>query len=435
MEENNHFDMEQYIKKRILEIPQLEDRVLYKEIVGKLLLELYQYNKDSYNKLEERVLSESSSEQNNYAVYLTMTDQEHYDATDTFMYPMSEEDVHKKEISVEEINAAVQKQEPLPVYTVYLQSHASNIYRLFQEERTFSGVIQTDKKEYKATFTVRRNETYLDMVKDLYYIFAANNQPWTTVCEAYLTKMLDVYLCTAESIPDKEVIGDIKVDFEEYSHMVRRGMIPLWNLMKISEKTSTYPEPSIDKINYEHQIFAHRLNRNCGYLVMNTEVEITNIRRVNGDLLISCPVDKPCEWNLYQVNKKSGREHYPYPILGNLYKESFSGNITEMYRRSIKTKGEMARLMEAFSYDNYVRFIGMEIRETFPKEWEYSNYNMDGFIQDEIRIGSGRWALVLNFVPVEQDNYLNEDIMSFLVTQVQKMFPEYFCIGRLNKEA
>ena len=40
-------------------------------------------------------------------------------------------------------------------------------------------------------------------------------------------------------------------------------------------------------------------------------------------------------------------------------------------------------------------------------------------------------VLMLHFSPKNPEDYLNEDIMSFLVTQVQKIFPEYLCIGKL----
>lgn len=433
--ENNNFDMEQYIRKRMLEITRLKDRELYKNIVGDMLLRLYKYNQEAYRGLEERLLKESTPDQADYAIYLTMTDRKHYDATDAFMHPMREEDSREQKILTKEVNTAIQKGEPFLLYTLFLQTKTSDIRRLLREERTFTGVLRTEKREYRGTFALRLNETYLDMVKALYYIFAANNQPWTTVCEAYLTKLMDVYLCTAENIPDQDEIVEIRVDFEEYADVVRYEMIPLWNLRRITRKTSTYPNPCIDKTNYEHQIFAHLLKPDCEYLVMNTDVEITNIRRQNGDLLISCSLEKPCEWELYQVNRIERKEKYFYPVLGNRYKESFSGKITEMYRKSIKTKAEMARLMEAFSYDNYVFFRGMEIKDIPPEGWEDSNYNMDGFIQDEIRVGNNRQILHLSFSPVGGENYLNEDIMSFLVTQVQKIFPEYLCIGSLGKEA
>ena len=53
---------------------------------------------------------------------------------------------------------------------------------------------------------------------------------------------------------------------------------------------------------------------------------------------------------------------------------------------------------------------------------------MDDFIKDEIRIGTSQQTMILYFKQRKQD-YLNEDIMSFLVTQIQKLFPEYYCVG------
>lgn len=425
------FDMESYIDERMMEITELKERVLYKEIVGNLLKELCRYNENAYKELEQRVLGEEKAKQSRYAVYLTLTDLDHYDATDSFMYPMDAGDTKKREILCGDVREALKKHEELRLYTVFLKTSAANLYRILHEKREFHGVIKTENREYKGTFRVRQNEKYLKQIKDLYYIFAANYQSWTTVCEAYLMKMLDVYLCTAEDLKKGEVIREIQVDFEEYAGMVHYDIIPLWNLKQLREKTSTYPEPAIDKINYEHQIFAHRLKAGCEYLVMNTDVEITNIRRMNGDLFITCPVDRPQEWSLYQVNKDEGKGKYPYPVLSNHYKESFSGSITEMYRKSIKTKAEMARLIESFPAGDSLEFQGYEIAKETPLGWETCNYSMDGFIQDEIRIGSGQQVLIIDFAPKNPENYLNEDIMSFLVTQVQKIFPEYLCVGRL----
>lgn len=431
MGKNSNFDIEKYIDKRMMEIEHLEERVMYKEIVGDLIKKLYQYNEKAYQELEERILSENTPRQSDFAIYLTLTDLSHYDATDTFMYPLLQSDTKKREIQYEEVVHAIQKKEMLKLYTVFFQTSASNMYRLLQEERKFYGIIKTENREYKGVFQIRRNKEYLNKIKNLYYIFAANYQSWTTVCEAYLMKMADVYLESVEDMKQKETITEITVDFEEYDSIVKYDMIPLWNLKQIREKTSTYPDPSIDKVNYEHQIFSHRLESECEYLVMNTDIEITNIRRRNGDLFITCPIDRPQDWSLYQVNKRSGKEKYPYPMLSNQYKESFSGRITELYRRSIKTKAEMARLLESFPYEKELEFKGYEITEIEPDGWEACNYNMDGFIKDEIRVGNSRQVLVVAFSAKDQEYYLNEDIMSFLVTQVQKIFPEYLCLGKL----
>lgn len=431
MGNGQNFDMKTYLEKRMLEITNLDDRVLFKEIVGKMLLDVYQYNQSAYEALEEKILNECSWNQNEHAVYISMTDRHHYDATDLFMHPMLPRDTKKVEVSYDDVKKALNKGERFRLYTVFLKASVPYIYRITHEERTFKGSIKTQKREYAASFSVKQNEEYMDLIKELYYIFGANYKPWVSICEAYLTKMLDVCLCSVEQMADGEEITGIQVDFEEYHKQIHYDMVPLWNLQPLSEKTSTYPTPSIDKANFEHQIFSYRLKEGCEYLIRNTDVEITNIRRQYGDLFITCPIEKPREWQLYQINGRKGTEQFLYPILSNQYKESFSGNITEMFRKSIKTKSELARLIESFEYQDYVKFRDIHIMDDMPESCAASNYNMDGFIQDEIRIGNSSQTLVIDFDAADSNNYLNEDIMSFLVTQVQKIFAEYRCVGRL----
>ena len=257
MEDRQDFDMKHYIEKRMLEIKNLGDRMLFKEAVGEILMSVYEYNRKAYGELEKRILDECRPVQGSYAVYTSMTDIKHFDATDTFMYPMRSSDVKKTKIEYQAIQKALSAKEPIKLYTVFLQGSASQIFTLLsQKDRRFKGVVKTEKREYQAEFCVRQNTEYMDMIEELYYIFGANYQPWLTVCCAYLTKMLDVYLCSAEQMKGKEEILEIQADFEEYAGLIRYDMIPLWNLRPLTEKTSTYPNPSVDKINFEHQIFS-----------------------------------------------------------------------------------------------------------------------------------------------------------------------------------
>ena len=280
---------------------------------------------------------------------------------------------------------------------------------------------------------MRQNREYLKMIEELYVSFGINFKPWLTVCTAYLTKLLDVFLYSMEETEEGEEIKEIEVDFEEFAPRIEYRRIPLWNLKPIKEKTSTYPDPCVDKINYEHQFFSQRLKKDCGYLVRDAGVEITNIRRLNGDLFITCPIPRPCDWHLYEVHQNEKMGNYPYPVLSNQYKDTFSGSITEMYKKSIKTRGEMARLLESFEYGDYLVFSGFEILRSVPEECVPCNYNMDSFMEDEIRTGNQRPVLVICFEARDEENYLNEDIMSFLVTQVQRIFPDYCCVGRIVK--
>ncbi|MCM1183231.1 MAG: hypothetical protein NC337_07650 [Roseburia sp.] len=426
------FDMEDYIRKRMLEIPELQDRELFKEIAGDVLSAIYAYNRQAYEALEQRVLEECSPDPYRYAVCISVTDRRHYDETDRFLCPMRREDTKEVRLSCQDIKSALAENEPLKLYSVFIRGTATQVRRILRQEgRSFNGTIKTARREYRASFLLRPNTEYARLTEELYAVFGANLQPWVTVCTAYLSKFADVYLCSAEKLADNEEIAGIQIDFEEYAGQIQYDMFPLWNLWPLTEKTSTYPNPCVDKVNYEHQIFAQRLRQECGYLVRDTEAEITNIRRLKGDLYITCPIERPCEWHLYEVHQATGSEKYRYPALSNRYKESFSGSITEMFRRSIRTKAEMGRLIEAFDYGAYLTFEGFEFCEEIPQECRDANYNMDGFLADELRTGDAGRVLVIRFTAKDAADWLNEDIMSFLVTQVQRIFPDYRCVGRI----
>ena len=58
-------------------------------------------------------------------------------------------------------------------------------------------------------------------------------------------------------------------------------------------------------------------------------------------------------------------------------------------------------------------------------------YPMDDFILDELRTEKAGMAMTLTFSSPQPDHFLTMDIMSFLVSQVQSLFPEYICQGKL----
>ena len=138
MDEKQNFNMKDYIEKRMLEITDLEQRRMFKCIVGDILVHVYEYSRNAYEKLESDILEECIEDGNRYAVYISITDRESYDETDAFLYPMRPEDVKKENISCQAIKDAAGRKEPVKLFTVFLKDTASRIYSLFnQKERLF----------------------------------------------------------------------------------------------------------------------------------------------------------------------------------------------------------------------------------------------------------------------------------------------------------
>lgn len=70
-----------------------------------------------------------------------------------------------------------------------------------------------------------------------------------------------------------------------------------------------------------------------------------------------------------------------------------------------------------------------EVLEEFDGKNE--TYSMNPFIEDEIRDKRSQKKLLLCFKAGMGEEWLNRDIASFLVSEVQRLYPEYECGGML----
>lgn len=424
---DEEFDMDSYVKKRLLSIKNLESRRVFSAVVEGMFMEMSHEITAQYQGLEQRVLEEAESPVTSPDIITTILDRRLYDVTDDCLLPMRPDDMRPDEVDTAALLTSMDKHEPFYLYTVYLQADHRQVCQFDRPERSFRGVVKTQHSEYTARFHVRRNLTYRRQLAELYRIVQQNYLPWRSICAPHLYKLFDVYIDSIENWDALEPIEEAVVDFEEYTPAVRYRQVPLWNLEPVAIYTSTYPTPCVDKINYEHKIFRHELQPGIRYLVANTDAGIVNVRWNQGDLYISCSQPTPVTWEMYQCNPKPKRT-YPQRLMSNEKKPSFADKLIGVFGQPIKTKLELERLLQTYGYENDLSFKGVELVANYPDK---ETYSADEFIRDELRAGSWETAMRLDFQPADYDSYLNRDIMSYLVSIVQRHFPEYECCGRL----
>ena len=84
------------------------------------------------------------------------------------------------------------------------------------------------------------------------------------------------------------------------------------------------------------------------------------------------------------------------------------------------------RFIRGFGMENYVIYQDCAIAAQFEKEKE--TYSMNPFIEDEMRDYQAQKKLILYFTPGPEETWLQRDIASFLVSEVQRL-SEYECGG------
>ncbi|MDR5585853.1 normocyte-binding protein [Clostridium aquiflavi] len=421
------------IYEKLNEINDLNDRVMLKKILNSVFTSLEQHSEDRFNDLEERVFDEIQYLEEKYNVYSTIIDRKHLDVTNEFLFPMIEEDTEEKIYDVKTIIDNLNDNVSSEMFNVFLKCDYSIFKQFISNNSEITGIIETNKKIHKAYFKIKANTEYKEKINTLYKCFINNNIMWKTVNMPYINKIAQIFLTECEDqIDEEEEIIKINIDFGDYSKYIKYDMVPLWNIKEIKLKCAGFPVPCIDKVNFEHYISIEKEGTNHGYLVNLDEENMDYVTIKKNYITITSKISVSSPWIVYKIvnYKEDNTKKDNYEIMSNYKNVNFSNRFLFNNRYVIKTKNEIAKLINSFEVSKHLRFRDLKIEELkFDEDKE--TYAANDFIIDEIREDNIKKSLVLYFEPKNKEYYLNKDILSFLVSEIQIIYPEYKCEGRL----
>ncbi|MBB6624518.1 normocyte-binding protein [Clostridium gasigenes] len=425
--------MDNKIHEKLNEIKELGDRVLLKKIMNSVFSSLEEYSEDRFNQLEERVFNEVPYVKEKYNIYSTIIKRNKIDQTDDFLYPILLEDVEEKTYDTIKILKSIEEKKTSNMFKVFLKCDYLIFKEFISNNLNIKGVIETNKKVHEAYFKVVENKEYTDKVSRLYKSFINSNVTWTTVNNPYIHKIADVVLIGCkDKIENDESVIKIEVDFGEYNKYVEYDMVPLWNIKELKLKCNGFPMPCIDKINYEHNISIVKQGEKNGYLVDYENVDINYVTFTKESVIISSTTNETAFWNLWNIisGEENKTSKYEYELMTNKVNVNFSNKLAFQNPYTIKTKTELARVINSLKASKYLKFKDIKLEKNHLIKIK-ETYDVNDFIIDEIRDENIKKALILYFEPIDKDNYLNKDILSFLVSEIQFLYPEYECEGRL----
>ena len=427
------FDIDTYVQKRLMEMDDLKNRELFKEVIVDMLTGLYHHAQEEYRLLEERVFREVPSPQKTPKVITGLASIQEYDVTDKNLFPLDESDLAPREVVVEEMLTAVKAQEPFYLFTCFIAEDYLELQKLMAEQRVFHGIIENEYGETTADFIIKPNTRYLKKIEELYASTILNQLPWRTVNCPYLYKLFDVYVTSIETWDEEVQVKKVTVEFDEFADHVRYNVIPLWNARPVNILGNSYPQPALERGYYEHYLYRSQFKEDSEYLLRRSDWNLRGVRRLDGDIYILADGESPGDWEFWEFRPAPQKAWYSYPLMLNGQDDTFSGNMIESYGMRIKTRTEVVRFLESFPVGKNLVLADIAIRENPRKQGRepIETYSMEKFIEYEFRSGDWDRAMLLSFSPKDPDSYLNRDIMSFLTTELQHYFPEFECLGRL----
>lgn len=420
--------MKEIITDKLRKVNSLEDRKVLKDIMSNVVMELIDYQDRINKSVEEKVFGEIKKNEEDYNIYFTINNKKDIDPLDEIFFPMIYEDLNEVNMDLLDLE---NNGENIVLSTIFMKCKFKEINRLIKSNREFQGIIKTNIDSYNISVKLRKSTKYLNEIDKLYRSFILNNIKWKTINVAYISKFFDVVLTKYDKLPEDEVIENIEFYFDEYDENVIYNAIPLWNVKSEMISCSTFPVPTIDKVNYEHTISIQGSDTSIGYLVSEENQEISYVVNSENEISIIADEEKAKVWSIIKIiqPKSTSFNSYPYDIISNCMKKNFINYYSLKLGSRIRTKSEIKRLVNSFNASLSIEIEDVTIDCT--SDNIYEGYNMNWFLIDDFKSEFNRPLMIVTFKILCEDNYLIEDYISFLVTNIQMYFPEYKCVGKI----
>lgn len=423
--------MEEIIKNEVNRISGLKERVAFKDIVEQVFLSLYETNQEMFQTLEERVMEELAFDINRYRICTGVVERELVDRSHHLLLPMRERDLFPQEYDARSLMGSLKEEGQCRIKTLFMECDFIQLEKLLAREKT-TGMIITDRGEYPAEFLIRRNEDYLNEIAHLYEVFIGNGVRWQTVNAPYLYKFVDICL-TGEfaDLSEDEKITDIRPELMEFTGWAKEGYVPLWNVRKLKLSSVGFPVPCEDHKSFEHIISIREYGNDHIYLI-DDDRHIYNVRQMENRLVVMGEEAEASKWDVYMIISGENRkfERFSYPVMTNQRKKGFMECFFRRQGMSIRTGAELIRYIREFDVEEYLEYEGYELTDR--QEGSAETYSMNSFILDELRENEYRKCLLLKFRGKGKYGFLLRDLMSYVVSEVQLMYPEYMCVGTLR---
>lgn len=414
------FDIEQYMNERLLEVTEEQERKSLRNMMNSLFLPLSQYMEERYENIQQQ-MRKQEKKAGSYPIITGICPKDRLAAYEDTMFPILPSDVEDTCIRIQELEQALQEKQEYFCYRVYCGMDFLKSQEFYRQKRRFRGEIHTQDGAFEAYFVVKKSEEYEKSLKELYQVFLQNEAGWQTVFAPYIYKMADVYLVEA-SYPVGESVERIEIDFEEYKDDICYQMIPLWNLEEKRIRSSAYPSFQADQINYTHTIFASQLKEDSDYLIRDKDINYWGIRRVEGDLCVECKETEPVSWKLWELHQKIQCHDKVAEQLFCNRKDSKAGE------RVLRTKAEIAGFVRSLDCEKWLKLERISREESGQ---HLPLYDMNEFLKEEIYRGNPTESLVFSFSVADKENYLNYDLLSYVMSCIQWELPEYRCVGNI----
>jgi hypothetical protein len=425
-------DMRQYIRERLDSLKSVKEKDMLRDILEEIFIPLYNHTEAQYDRLEARIKNEMPLITDSYVIWNTLMPRGSANGGCPYMFPMLDEDLQLPEIEMDGLIDRLNNEGAIRLDSVFVEADYLVCREMENNSREiFNGVLKTDGDEFKIGIRLKLSKRYSRCIENLYKLFVANGIPWQTVNSPYIFKMFDVMLVRINpNVKNKSTYCGYTASFGNYDKHIRKEVVPVWNVSKLTLKSEDFPLAALDKVNYEYAFDLSEQGAEHGYLADYRNTDIAAVRREENTLIVTSPAKKGLNWEIYKIAKRKdyATDSFQYDLMNNAQDDNFATRMIAHYGTVIKSNAELHRLLASYDVSEYIVLDSVQVVQNMVGG---QTYEVNHFIKDEIRDHSVSKSLLMKFKPVKRNSYILRDLMSFLVSQTQAIYPEFNCVGAL----
>ena len=409
------FDIKKYIRKRIKEIEESDEKDFSKTLLFESLYKMSEVFEDRFNELERKVYEELENPIEEYEIVTAVIKKDDYEDYMGALLPICEKDLESEYIE-ESVNL---------VGTLYLKA-TDKICKQFEKDK-LKVIYSLNGTLTSGYISVKRVKRYREEVIKLHNAFSENAIEWNTVNTVLLDRFFELDF---SSLPKDA--KDLDIDFKEYTNYLMKDVMPLWNVEKVTLKSREFITPSNDKVYYEHEIDVKKEEESALMLIC-PESGIVGIRQEVGKVIVKTDEESYTDFlgykinNIYYENEKGLED-----IISNKRKYGFLGRYANRSRVVLHTKAELYRKIRELEIEKYIEFIDCEavgFIDTDEESYIYADMNF--FLGADLLPLDKRPVILMKFIRTSNSS-LCEAMVRYTLSQIQMDFDEYRCIGILE---
>ena len=331
---------------------------------------------------------------------------------------------------------------------VYIDISYNQLEDIVQEE--YEAWINIDGENYEMKVVFEHDGRYQSKIGRLYEAFKLNGKKWKTVNMAHFKRMYKIKVVRYDFQMTKELYEKIKENRDEtvyefgiYEKNILFNKTLLWNIEEKQIISSIFVRPVKNDISFEYVIKKDENemlveNNDTGDILCCYSENLNSLHIISRKKLenvwnvFSIKSIQECRKNL-MINSITLEEMPEYFHFTNFKKENFIDKLKESTETEnrINSKVELYKIFSDYEFIKENFFL-KEIKIGKDGMDNIKTYNCNEFIKNDFELFFHDEKINLNIFAecIERNNY-TEDMLSFIVSEVQLKVPEFRCRGQL----